>query len=94
MLDRWSFKQKIAAIVLSGVGAVILFAVLSVLGTRSTLTEARKRELVTAVQTVHNIVSAYRDKADKGQMSADDAKKAAAEAVGLSRYGGANGKTE
>ena len=94
MIDRWSFRQKIGAIVLSGVGAVVLFSVLSVMDARRALTEARRAELVTAVQSVHNIVAGFKDKADKGQMAVDEAKKAATEAVQLSRYGGASGKTD
>ena len=94
MLDRLGFRQKIAAIVLTGVLAVVVFAVMAVLQTRQSLTDARKLELVTAVQSAHNIVVGYRDKAEKGTMSVEDAKKAAAEAAGVSRYGGANGKTE
>ena len=92
MLDRWSLKQKIAAIVLTGVATVILFAVLSMLEFRSVLTEARKQELVTAVQTAHAIVLGYRDKAEKNQMPVEEAQKAAAQAVGLMRYG--NAKTD
>ena len=94
MLDRWSFKQKIATIVLTGVAIVILLSVLSVLESRRALTEARKLELVTAVQAAHNIVLGYRDKADRQQMPVEAAQKAAAEAVQMARYGGANGKTE
>ncbi|MFO1263156.1 MAG: methyl-accepting chemotaxis protein [Rhodoferax sp.] len=94
MLDRLGFRQKVAAIVLTGVLAVLVFATMSLYQTRQALIDGRKLELVTAVQAMHNIVVGFRDKAEKGQMSVDDAKKAAAEAVGVSRYGGANGKTE
>ena len=94
MLDRWSFKQKIATIVLTGVAIVILLSILSVLESRRALTEARRLELVTAVQAAHNIVLGYRDKAEKQQMPVEEAQNAAAAAVALARYGGANGKTE
>lgn len=94
MLDRWSFKQKIAAIVLTGVATILLFTLLSMLEFRTVLTEARKRELVIAVQTMHNIVVGYREKVEKNQMPLEEAQKAAAAAVGLMRYGGANGKSD
>ncbi|TXH90911.1 MAG: chemotaxis protein [Rhodoferax sp.] len=61
---------------------------------RTVLTEARKRELVIAVQTMHNIVVGYREKVEKNQMPLEEAQKAAAAAVGLMRYGGANGKSD
>ncbi len=94
MLDRWSFKQKIATIVLTGVAIVILLSIVSVLESRRALTEARKLELVTAVQASHNIVMGYRDKVEKQKMPLEEAQKAAADAVQLARYGGPNGKTE
>ncbi|QDL56750.1 chemotaxis protein [Rhodoferax aquaticus] len=94
MLDKLSFKQKIASIVLCGVGSVLLFSVISVFDTRRSLTDARKLELVTAVQSVHALAIGYKAKADQGLMSKEDAQNAAADSIGMARYGGANGKTE
>ncbi len=94
MLNNLSFKQKIGLLVGAGVLAVLVMSVTAVLDSRRMLTEARQQELVTAVQAAHGIVTGFQARAAAGQMSVADAQKAAAEAVGMSRYGGPEGKTE
>ncbi len=94
MLDRLSFKAKIGLLVVAAVLAVLVMSVTAALQSRAQITEARQQQLVTAVQAAHGTVLGYQAKAAKGEMSEADAKKAAAEAVGLSRYGGPDGKTE
>ena len=94
MLNRLSFKAKIGLLVAASVVAVMLMAVTAALQSRTQITEGRQQQLVTAVQAAHGTVLGYQAKAAKGEMSEADAKKAAAEAVGLSRYGGPEGKTE
>ena len=94
MLDRLSFKAKIGLLVVAAVLAVLVMSVTAALQSRAEITEARKQQLVTAVQAAHGTVLGYQAKAAKGEMSEADAKKASAEAVGLSRYGGVDGKTE
>ncbi len=74
--------------------AVLVMSVTAALQSRNQITEARQQQLVTAVQAAHGVVTGFQAKAAKGEMSEADAKKAAAEAVGLSRYGGPDGKTE
>lgn len=94
MLDRFTFKQKIASIVMFAIVALVCMSVYAVLHVRMLLTEGRKSELVTAVQSAYNIAAAYKDKADKGEIPVADAQKAAAAAIGVARYGGKEGKTE
>jgi len=94
MLNRLSFKSKIGLLVAAAVVAVLVMAVTAALQSRQQITDARRQQLVTAVQAAHGIVMGYQAKAAKGEMSQADAQKAAAEAVGLARYGGADGKTE
>lgn len=94
MLDQITFKQKIAAIVVSAVVALVGFSLYSVVHTRSQLIESRQNELITAVQSVYNIAAGYKARADKGDLSVADAQKAAASAIAEARYGGKDGKTE
>ncbi len=94
MLDQITFKQKIAAIVVSAVVALVGFSLYSVVHTRSQLIESRQNELITAVQSVYNIAAGYKARADKGDLSVADAQKAAASAIAVARYGGKDGKTE
>lgn len=93
-MTHLSFKQKIASLVLLGLLTTLLVIAVSFVDTRNSLIATRKLELVTAVQSVHHIAVAYKERADKGQMSQEEAQKAAAQAIGLSRYGGKDGKTE
>nr|WP_296467969.1 methyl-accepting chemotaxis protein [Rhodoferax sp.] len=89
-----TFKLKIALLVAASLLAVAVMAVVSVLDIRTNIIQARQDQLVTAVQSMHNVVMGYKARADSGAMPLEDAQKAAALAVGLSRYGGAEGKTE
>jgi methyl-accepting chemotaxis protein len=94
MLNRLSFKAKIGLLVAAAILAVLVMAVTAALQSRTQITEARQQQLVTAVQAAHGVVMGFHAKAAKGEMSEADAKQAAADAVGLSRYGGPEGKTE
>ena len=94
MLNQLSFKMKIGLLVAVALVAVALLTIISTLNSRKQITEARKDQLVTAVQSAHGVVMGYQALAKAGTISEADAQKFAAEAVGLSRYGGPEGKTE
>ncbi|EYC51725.1 chemotaxis protein [Hylemonella gracilis str. Niagara R] len=85
-----SFKQKIGVIVGAALLAVAVLIVTSTLAAGRRVMEARTEQLATAVQSMHSIVNAYKSKAEKGEMTVEDAQKAAAEAVRVSRYGAGN----
>jgi methyl-accepting chemotaxis protein len=94
MLNQLSFKLKIGLLVAVALIAVALLTIISTLQSRTQITEARKEQLVTAVQAAYGVVVGYQAQAKSGALSEADAQKLAAEAVGLSRYGGPEGKTE
>ena len=94
MLNQLSFKLKIGLLVAVALVAVAVLTITSTLQSRSQITEARKEQLVTAVQAATGIVTGYQALAVAGTLPVAEAQKAAAEAVGLSRYGGPEGKTE
>ncbi len=91
MLKHLSFKRKIALLVVSAVVGLAVITGLSVLQTRSDITEGRKTALRTAVQSASQIVAGYQAAAAAGTMPVEEAKKAATEAVRMARYG-AEGK--
>ena len=94
MLQQLSFKRKIGLLVASAIVGVAALTCVAVLQTRSDIIDGRKTTLRTAVQSAHNIAAGYQAAAAAGTMSVDDAKKAAAEAVRLARYGGPEGKSD
>ncbi len=94
MLNSLSFKMKIGLLVAVALIAVALLTITATLQSRQQILDARKEQLVTAVQAAHGIVLGYQARAKAGTMSEADAQKASAEAVSLSRYGGPEGKSE
>ncbi|HEY0878315.1 MAG TPA: methyl-accepting chemotaxis protein [Zeimonas sp.] len=94
MFRRFGFKHKIFLLVASALLGFIVLSVISSLRNERLTVDARRGELVAAVQSAANIAVAYQARAVAGEMAVDDAKKAAIEAIRLSRYGGADGKTE
>jgi methyl-accepting chemotaxis protein len=59
---------------------------------RNQVLQARRAELVAAVQSAHSIVAAYQAEAAAGRMPEAQAQQAATEALRLARFGGADGK--
>jgi len=94
MLDRFTFKQKIAAIVAFAMIALLGFSLYTVVHTRAQMVASRHSELVTAVQSVYHIAAGFKEKADKGELSVEAAQKSAALSIASARYGGKDGKTE
>jgi methyl-accepting chemotaxis protein len=92
LFENFSFKRKIALLVTAAVLGLAVLTVIHAAASRRLVLEGRRNELVSAVQSTHGIVAAYQARAAAGQMSEADAKKAATEAVKLSRFGGADGK--
>ena len=91
MIKHLSFKRKIALLVVSAVAGLAVITGVSVLQTHTDITEGRKSALRTAVESASNIVTGYQAAAAAGTMKVEDAQKAAADALRLSRYG-AEGK--
>ena len=94
MLQHLSFKRKITLLVTSAIVGLAVVTGVSVWQTRSDITEGRRTALRTAVQSAYSIVAGYQAAAAAGTMPEADAKKAAAEAIRLARYGGPEGKTD
>ncbi len=93
-MSRLGFKHKIVLLVASALLGFAVLSVLSSLRNERLTADGRRGELVAAVQSAANIAFAYQARAASGAMSVEDAQKAAVEAIRLSRYGGADGRTE
>jgi methyl-accepting chemotaxis protein len=94
MLSKLGFRMKIGLLIAVAMAAVAIMAVVAVTQARTQIIEARQETLVTAVQAAHNIAVGFQARAASGAMSKEEAQKAAREAIKVSRYGGADGKTE
>ncbi|MCO5099815.1 MAG: methyl-accepting chemotaxis protein [Burkholderiaceae bacterium] len=94
MFRSFGFRQKILVLVAAALVGFVVLSVVSALRNERLTVEARRGELVTAVQSAASIAAAYQGAAASGAMSADDAKKAAIEAIRAARYGGADGRAE
>ncbi len=56
--------------------------------------DARKNELKTAVESAYSIMDGYHKLETEGKMTKEEAQQAAKQTIRMSRYGGAEGKTE
>ncbi|MCE1190933.1 MAG: methyl-accepting chemotaxis protein, partial [Acidovorax sp.] len=93
-MSQLSFRSRVLLMLATAMGALLFMAVSSLLQQRTQIVESRRELLTTAVQSAHSIVAAYQAKAASGAMPVEEAQKAAREALRVSRYGGAEGKSE
>ncbi len=94
MFRNFGFKHKIVLLVAAALLGFVVLSVVSSLRNERLTVDARRGQLVAAVQSAANIAAAYRERAASGEMPVDEAKKAAIDAIRLSRYGGADGRSE
>jgi methyl-accepting chemotaxis protein len=71
----------------TAVVGIVLMGALSVWQSKSQLTDGRRGQLVTGVESMHTLVEGYRAQAASGKMSDEAARQAAMEAVRHARYG-------
>jgi methyl-accepting chemotaxis protein len=94
MIENLSFRRKIGTLVAVAVIGVVVIASAAALQSRRLIVEGRQGQLVSAVQSAHAIAAAYQARAAKGELPEAEAKKAAAEAIRVARYGGKDGKAD
>jgi methyl-accepting chemotaxis protein len=87
MLNRLSLRQRIGAIIATALAGIVLLGAFTALQTRGALVEARRGQLVTAVQAAHSIADAYRQQAVAGKLDDAQARQAAAQALQGARFG-------
>src|SRR5690606_10863355 len=94
LLSRFTFRRKIVLLVATAVLGFLVLSLVATMRNERLVADGRRGELVTAVQSATNIAAAYQMRAAAGEMSADEAKKAAIDAIRVARYGGADGRSE
>jgi methyl-accepting chemotaxis protein len=94
MLNRLSFKNRIAALVACAIAGIVLLTVIGAVHTAQGIDASRHEQLRTAVESAHGIVAGFQARAASGAMSEADAQHAAKEALRVARYGGADGRSE
>jgi methyl-accepting chemotaxis protein len=87
MIKSLSFKAKIGALVCAALAAIVVLAIFSVVQIRTHITEGRRGELMSAVESAQSIAAAYQKQAAEGKLSEEDARKAALEAIRVARFG-------
>jgi methyl-accepting chemotaxis protein len=94
MIQNLSFKHRIAALVGVAVIGISAMCAFTVWTENRQLHDARRDQLVTAVQAGHQIVAGYQAQAAAGKLPVEQAQQAAKDALRLARYGGADGKAD
>ncbi|HOL38227.1 MAG TPA: methyl-accepting chemotaxis protein, partial [Rubrivivax sp.] len=94
MFRRLGFRHKIVLLVATALLGFVVLSFVSAVRNERLATEARRGELVSAVQSAATIAAAYQRAAAAGELSVEAAKKAAIDAIRRARYGGADGASE
>jgi len=94
MIDRMKLKSKIAGLVIAALLGLISVVVFSAIQMRQDLLQGRKEVIQSVLEGTHSTLSAYQAQEAAGTLTREQAQKAAAEAIGMIRYGGKDGKSE
>uniref|UniRef100_UPI00035FEB1E methyl-accepting chemotaxis protein n=1 Tax=Caldimonas manganoxidans TaxID=196015 RepID=UPI00035FEB1E len=94
MFDRLSFQQIIFSIILTSLAGVVLLTLYHGYSTYQRLLEDRRATLQAAVESMYAIASGFHAKAQKGEITQEQAQQAAAAAIEQARYGGQDGRSE
>ena len=94
MIDRMTLKAKIGLLVIAallGLTSVIAYTAFEM---KRDLLAGRRAIIQSMLEATHATLTAYQAKEIAGTLTRDEAQKAAAEAIGMVRYGGKDGKSE
>jgi methyl-accepting chemotaxis protein len=86
MMNTLSFRARMILLLATAVVGVVLMGALSVWQARNQLTDGRRGQLVTGVESMHAIIEGYRAQAAAGKLSDEAARKAAMDATRQARY--------
>jgi methyl-accepting chemotaxis protein len=87
MLESFTFKKKIATLIVVSAAGLCVFASAAFFELRSSIIEGRTAQLKTAVQSAHSIAASFQALAAAGKLPEDEAKKEAMAALRGIRYG-------
>ena len=91
MLDSMKLKTKIALIVIAALLGLLSLTVVSAFKMKTDLINGRKEVIQSILESTHATLAGYQAQVAAGTLSEEEAKKAAAQAIGMIRYGGADG---
>ena len=87
-------RTKIALLVIAALVALLGLTVRSAFEMKQDLMEGRKEVIRSILQGTHATLAAYQAQVTAGKLTLEQAQKAGAEAIGMVRYGGKEGKSE
>ena len=87
MLESFSFKKKITALIAVSVAGLCIFTVAAFVELRSSIIDGRTAQLATAVKSARSIAASFQALAAAGKVPEAEAKKAAMDALRAIRYG-------
>ncbi len=94
MLERMKLRSKIVALVVVALVGMVVLTLMAVQASKRDLVDGRKELIKSVVENGYNVLAHYQSLEAAGKLSREDAQRAAVAAIGASRYGGADGKTE
>ncbi|WP_246167812.1 methyl-accepting chemotaxis protein [Propionivibrio limicola] len=87
-------KTKIALLVVAALLGLISLVVYSAIEMRQQLIGSRQAVIRSVLESTHATLTSFQAKETAGELTREEAQKAAAEAIGMIRYGGKDGKAE
>ena len=94
MIDRMKLKTKIALLVVASLLGLVSLVAFSAFEMKRDMIDGRKEVIQSVLEGTHATLAAYQAQVAAGTLTREQAQKAAAEAIGMVRYGGADGKSE
>ena len=94
MIDRMKLKTKIALLVVAALLGLVSMVVYSAFEMKRDLLDGRKEVIQSVLEGTYSTLTAYQAQVAAGTLTLEQAQKAAAEAIGMVRYGGKDGKSE
>ena len=94
MIDRMKLRTKIALLVIAALLGLVSLVVISAFDMKEDLLNGRKETIQSVLEGTHATLAAYQAQEAAGTLTREQAQKAAAEAIGMIRYGGKDGKSE
>ena len=94
MIDRMKLRTKIALLVVAALLGLVCMVILSAYDVKRELLEGRKETIQSVLEGTHATLAAFQAQEAAGKLTREQAQKAAAEAIGMVRYGGKDGKSE
>ena len=94
MIDRMKLRTKIALLVIAALLGLVSLVVISAFDMKEDLLNGRKEVIQSVLEGTHATLAAFQAQEAAGKLTREQAQKAAAEAIGMVRYGGKDGKSE